>query len=83
MIMVGLKLFLQCVIVRGNREVLLYADVVDKVVDHALLVERTHHSPSVFLVHLSDDCGLINKLNVTCLESRLHHIIADHRHVVA
>ena len=81
--MIGNKLFLQCVIVRSNCEILLYADVIDKVVDHALLIEGTHHSIRVSLVHLCNDCGLINELDVTRFKARLHHVIADHRHVVS
>ena len=58
-------------------------DVVDEVVDHALLVERPQIACGMLLVHLGDHCGLVHELDVPRLEARLHHVVADHRHVQA
>ena len=81
--MVGVKFSSECVVATRVGEAILHADVVEEVVDHALLVERAQKSLGVLLMHLGDDCSIVNKFNVACLESRLHHIIGDHRHVEA
>jgi hypothetical protein len=57
-------------------------NLVQEVVEHACLNERAGEEPLSF-VHVSDDCCIVNELNVACLEPRLHGIVADHVHVQA
>ena len=57
------------------------SNLIDEKVHDTLLVKWTIESWLILLVHLSYDSRICNKFDVASFEARLHHIVANHRHV--